>query len=173
MSYRIDNFSNSEQSSFGTQWILFTDQTLGGSSQAEAKYTQNPDSVKITGTLSPDFEPCFVQWVLPLVHSRYLFDAKHFQGVYIKYRLPEHTRLFLTLRSRELSMPWQHYRLELPTQIDSLEQRFELTDLQPFGTDHSLNPERLSRIGLMAEALNPEKAEKQAFEFELAEIGFY
>ena len=173
MSYRLDDFSNPEQSSFGTCWLLFSDQSLGGNSQAEAHYSQNPDVVKLTGTLSPDFESCFVQWVLPLVHSRYLFDAKHFQGVYLTYRLPEHTRLFLTLRSRELSMPWQHYRVELPTQSESIEQRFELTAFRPFGTEHSLNPERISRIGLMTEADSPETVEKQAFEFELTEIGFY
>lgn len=169
MTFCLDDFSNAEQSSFGTRWLLFSDQSLGGQSQAEADYAQEPKRVKIAGLLSPDFEPCFVQWVLPLVHSRYLFDAKHFEGVYIAYR-SAHTHLFLTLRSKELSMPWQHYRIALPTQSECIQQKFSLKDFLPYGTDHGLNPERLSRIGLMAEA--PSEA-KQNFEFELAEIGFY
>lgn len=176
MTFCLDNFSNAEQSSFGTRWLLFSDQSLGGQSQAEANYAQDPNRVKITGFLSPDFDPCFVQWVLPLVHSRYLFDAKHFEGVYLSYRLPEPTRLFLTLRSKELSMPWQHYRVPLPAQSETIQQKFSLKEFLPFGTDHGLNPERLSRIGLMAEAHSPGASAsevKQNFEFELAEIGFY
>jgi hypothetical protein len=170
MAYLLDDFQHpNEVSRFGTRWFIFSDQVMGGCSSARAHYRQHNGlrSLCFEGQVSLENQGGFIQLALPLVHSRYLFDARHFQGVHLRVKAEQREGWYLHLRTRELSMPWQHYRAAFfpTTHWQTLEIPFEL--FYPIGTNHPLNLERLTRIGIVAG--------QQDFEaqLELREIGFY
>lgn len=170
MSYLLDDFSDAEVSCLGTRWLAFSDQVMGGASEVQMAHTeyQGRACLQLTGQIRSDNRGGFVLAALPLVPSRLLFDASAYQGVYLVSCSPQpagHYRL--QLRSRELSMPWQHFWAELQPTAEW--QRFEIPfdSFQASHTHHSLNTHVLTRVGL-AGVLPAESAE-----IYLAEIGFY
>lgn len=181
MTYLLDDFATPELSRFGTAWFLFTDQVLDGGSTGSMQIgplaAQDTDSntsddtrsrLSLSGEVNSD--KGFIQAALPLVHSRYLFDARHFSGVHLVCRSPGQPAdggYYLHLRTRELSMPWQHYCAPIQPGSDWSEQRIPFTSFQPTSTTHELNLELLSRIAIVAG--------QRVFsaELQVAEIGFY
>lgn len=169
MRFLLDNFDHPDGvSSFGTEWILFSDQVMGGHSQACVKTltTSEGPCLHLQGQVNTQ-DGGFIQVALPLVHSRYLFDAAHFQGVYLTAKSPHTEGYYIHLRTRELSMPWQHYAAPLRLTPEWKEYQLPFDMFYPVSTGHPLNLERLTRIGLVAA--------NQDFEADLkvAEIGFY
>jgi hypothetical protein len=170
MVYLLDDFSRKDDVSlFGTEWILFSDSVMGGESQAytERLASAQEHCLELGGKVSLAQQGGFIQLALPLVHSRYLFDARHFQGVHLVARSGQSEGWYVHLRTRELSMPWQHYRAAFfPTPEWKIQQiPFEL--FYPVSTGHPLNLERLTRIGIVAG-----NKEFQA-QIQLKEVGFY
>lgn len=172
MTYLLDDFASADQSRFGTSWFLITDEELGGDSSGDLQIQQadsEPSVLKLSGSIST--EKGFIQAALPLIHSRYLFDARHFSGMHLVCRSlsqnPDSTGYYLQLRTRELSMPWQHYRAAIQPGHDWSELQIPFSEFKPISTTHELNLERLSRVGIVAglQVFNPD--------LQLAEIGFY
>lgn len=171
MTYLLDDFSRAEASLFGTAWELFSDQMLDGASEGrierQAATADDPACLHLHGELHPGARNGFLQLALPLVSSRYLFDARHFSGVRIACRSLAPAGFGLLLRTKELSMPWQHYRADFAPTAQWAEYRLPLADFVPVQTAHALNSERLSRLAI---TVGP-PAER--VDFWLAEIGFY
>lgn len=170
MAYLLDDFSREDGCSlFGTEWLIFSDQVMGGCSEVQVRREQDAGGPFLTleGEVRLENQGGFIQLALPLVHSRYLFDARHFRGVYLQVRAWQHQGWYIHLRTKELSMPWQHYRAAFYPDRDwsTCEIPFEL--FYPVSTVHPLNLERLTRIGIVAE--------QNAFQphLELRAIGFY
>lgn len=169
MNFLLDDFSQLEHSRFGTAWQVLPDPRTEAVLSA---FDKPLAQLRLERTEAENYL-CFSgqqtaasQLVLPLVHSRYLFDARHFKGLYLKARSQESEQSFaLILRTKELSMPWQHYRCEfsLSQQWQNLELPFE--QFVAISTAHELNTERISKIALAATS--------HSFELQLAEIGFY
>ena len=170
MAYLLDDFQRKDEvSRFGTRWFVFSDQVMGGVSSAQAYYTQAEGTrcLRFEGQVSLENRGGFIQLALPLVHSRYLFDARHFAGIHLRVRSEQDEGWYLHMRTRELSMPWQHYRAAFfPTpDWSTLEIPFDL--FYPVSTTHPLNLERLTRIGIVAGQQNFEAR------LEISQIGFY
>lgn len=168
-SFILDDFADAEQARFGTQWIHFTDQVMGGLSEGQSEVTLKDDRscLHLSGAVSLDNMGGFVQVALPLVHSRYLFDARHFQGVSLLCQSPEPEGYYVHLRTRELSMPWQHYRATFFPGRSWTQCQIPFEAFIPSGTGHPLNLSRLTRLGIVAgrKVFQPE--------LYLAEVGFY
>ena len=169
MTYLLDDFSDSERALFGTTWIQFSDQVMGGLSEGQAQYTQKDslNCLRLSGAVSLDHMGGFVQVELPLVHSRNLFDAEQYKGVYVLCQSIEPEGYYIHLRTRELSMPWQHYRAAFfPGRIWT-ECQIPFEAFIPTSTGHPLNVQRLTGLGIVAgrRSFNPE--------LYLAKIGFY
>jgi hypothetical protein len=170
MAYLLDDFSREDGVSlFGTEWILFSDTVMGGESQAYSQRCKSDKGscLELGGNVSLAHRGGFIQLALPLVHSRYIFDARHFQGVHLVARANQPEGWFIHLRTRELSMPWQHYRaVFFPTPDWAIHTiPFEL--FYPVSTSHPLNLERLTRIGIVA----GQREFKAAIQIQ--EVGFY
>jgi len=171
MTYLLDDFQDPERSRFGTLWLGFSDQVMGGGSELVWSHLpardEDPACLQLQGQLQPAPQTgAFVQVALPLVHSRYLFDARHFSGVHLRCCSPEPQGYFIHLRTKELSMPWQHYRAAFVPQPEWSDCQVPFAEFEAVSTTRPLNLERLTRIGVVA-ALSA--AESQA---ELAETGF-
>ena len=171
MTYLLDDFSQSDGSRFGTDWQLFSDQVLDGDSEGRieqlAADQDAPACLHLQGELKPGAQNGFLQLALPLVASRYLFDARHFSGIQLSCRATAAEGFALLLRTKELSMPWQHYRAPLVPSADWAVHRVDFSDFVPVQTSHELNLERLSRLAIVA------GPPAQRVDFWLAEIGFY
>ncbi|PIQ23577.1 hypothetical protein COW36_13990 [bacterium (Candidatus Blackallbacteria) CG17_big_fil_post_rev_8_21_14_2_50_48_46] len=170
MAYLLDDFSREDEVSlFGTEWFVFSDQVMGGISQAQASHQQSPDGplLHFGGKISLENQGGFIQLALPLIHSRYLFDARHFRGVHLLARANQREGWYIHLRTKELSMPWQHYRAPFYPCPDWEIHQIPFELFYPVGTGHPLNLERLTRIGIVAG--------QRAFQadLELKQIGFY
>ncbi|HEY9841459.1 MAG TPA: CIA30 family protein, partial [Candidatus Obscuribacterales bacterium] len=157
---------------FGTAWLLFSDQVMDGASQARSVYeiVQGQPCVRLQGELEPGSLNGFIQLALPLVHSRYLFDARHFAGVRLRCRSPQADGgegFSIQLRTRELSMPWQHYRAPFVPTAEWQHHLIPFADFVPVQTAHVLNLERLSRLAIVA------GPPPQSVDLWLAEVGFY
>lgn len=171
MAYLLDDFSREDGCSlFGTEWLVFSDQVMGGHSEIRVQRIQEPTGafLRIKGEVRPENQKGFIQVALPLVHSRYLFDARHFQGVYLQARAWQKEGWSIHLRTKELSMPWQHYRAPFYPTPEWTTYEIPFTLFYPVSTIHPLNLERLTRLGIVA-------AGEQAFQpqLELRAIGFY
>ncbi len=172
MTYLLDDFASADQSRFGTSWFLFTDEELGGHSSGKLQIKQ-ADSEQTVLELSGSVrtETGFIQAALPLIHSRYLFDARHFSGMHLVCRNlnpnSDTSGYYLQLRTRELSMPWQHYSAAIQPGQNWSELQIPFSEFKPISTTHKLNLERLSRVGIVA-GLQVFKPDLQ-----IAEIGFY
>lgn len=170
MTYLLDDFSRPDGPSlFGTEWIAFTDQVMGGTSQQQItrEVYEGVSCLHLRGQVSLENNGGFIQAALPLIQSRYLFDARHFQGVHIVARSPQREGYFLHLRTKELSMPWQHYRAAFFPERDWTPLQIPFAAFYPVSTGHELNLERLTRLGIVAAG--------RAFEanIHISEVGFY
>lgn len=170
MRFLLDDFALAEQSHFGTAWMLFSDQVMDGASQGQISHECHEDKtacLHLQGDLNPGERNGFLQLALPLVASRYLFDARHFKGVELTCRATSPTGYWLLLRTKELSMPWQHFRAPLLPTPEWGTHQIPFADFVSFQTSHELNLERLSRLAILAGAPLTKP------DLHLAEIGFY
>lgn len=189
MSYLLDNFSSSERACFGSSWVAHDDQPMGGQSQVELLYQdqQSPASLRLKGHVKLLPAAGYIEAALPLIHSRHLFDASQFAGVYLsaqvsaqvseqvseqvstqaesKSQQVEH--FFVRLQTRELSMPWQYYQAAFSPGEQWQSFQIPFAQFQAINTSHALNPERLTRISVAAANLD------FAVDLALREIGFY
>ena len=169
--YILDHFKSADKSDFGTSWMAFSDGVMGGLSENSStiQVNLNPPQLQLSGHVSLENNGGFIQMALPLLHSRYLFDAAHFKGVYLRTRSsnPQPSAYAIHLRTRELSMPWQHYRHPIAAQQDWQELFLPFADFEARSTNHSLTLSRLTRIGLVASG-----REFQA-NLSVSAIGFY
>ncbi|MGV3525309.1 MAG: CIA30 family protein [Candidatus Sericytochromatia bacterium] len=167
MRYLLDDFQDPARSRFGTEWLPFTDEVMGGSSTVLAQRVEvdGHPCLRLQGEITQP--EGFIQAALPLVHSRYLFDARHFEGVHLVCRSDQPQGYFIHVRTKELSMPWQHYRMAVFPTPEWAVHQLPFSAFIPVSTGHEINLERLTRIGVVAG--------QRAFHADLlvAEIGFY
>ncbi|MBF2053067.1 MAG: CIA30 family protein [Candidatus Sericytochromatia bacterium] len=166
MTYLLDDFKQAEQARFGTHWMAFSDQVMGGCSDVRLRH--DPETgLQLRGSVSLQNQGGFIQAALPLVHSRHLFDARHFEGVHIRCLAPQPGSYFVHLRSKELSMPWQHYRASLPAEAQWQTLQVPFSAFEARRTNHPLNLAYLTRIAVVAAGF------AGPAELWLSEIGFY
>lgn len=166
MTYLLDDFQQAEQARFGTRWLAFSDQVMGGRSELSLQHGPGA-TLTLTGQLSLENQGGFIQAALPLVHSRHLFDARHFTGVHICCQARQPGSYFVHLRSKELSMPWQHYRAPLPASAEWQCFQIPFSAFEARRTNHSLNLAYLTRLAVVAAGF------AGPAELCLSEIGFY
>lgn len=163
----LDDFSTATRSRFGTEWIYGSDEVMDGSSRGQLAWSEADGRhlLRLSGEIETDTG--FILAALPLVHSRYLFDARHFAGVELCVRSPEAEGFWLQLHSKELSMPWQHYRAPFAPGPDWQTLQIPFSAFVPVGTAHELNTERLNRLAIVA------GQRRFSPDLEISEIGFY
>ncbi|PKL79751.1 MAG: NADH:ubiquinone oxidoreductase [Candidatus Melainabacteria bacterium HGW-Melainabacteria-1] len=167
MTYLLDDFADSEVSRFGTAWRFMCDQVMGGQSQGSLELTisDSKPCLHLHGQVAAEIG--FIQAALSLVHSRYLFDARHFSGVWLTCRSEQSEGFWLHLRSKELSMPWQHYAAAFEPVAQWRQLKIPFAEFLPQATGHELNLERLTSIGIAC-------ARRQFYpDLFVSEIGFY
>lgn len=167
MTYLLDNFEQAEVACFGTRWLIFSDQVMGGCSEGQGVWHPELPGLQLCGNVSLENAGGFIQALLPLVHSRHLFDARHFSGVHLRGQSQLAGSYFVYLRSKELSMPWQHYRVRLPISSEMQSYQLPFSYFEPFSTNHALNLAYLTQISVVAADF------KGPADLLLSEIGFY
>jgi hypothetical protein len=148
----LDDFS-SERSALGTTWQLFTDQVMGGQSEARASRTRiaRTPCLVIEGLVRTEGNGGFLQVALPLTVNGTPLDASRYQGVRVTVaRGSGHWALHL--RTASMTAPWMHYRAMLPGRAEKLWVPIDV----PFsafvgeGTSAVLDTNTLVRLGIVA-----------------------
>jgi len=172
MTYLLDNFESRQSASFGSSWVAQNDQPMGGHSRIEITHCQQADHyLEIKGQVKNEPPAGYIEAALPLIRARHLFDARLFEGVYVRTQsgLPpsETDHYFIRLQTRELSMPWQFYQAPFSPPAELTGIKIPFINFQAVNTSHTLNLERLTRISVTASNGD------FTVDLKLSEIGFY
>ena len=146
----IDTCHGHGTSRLGTRWTAFTDQVMGGLSQAQARYdtVDGKACLRLDGFVRLENRGGFIQVALPLVVCDHPFDASHLRGLRLRVR-GTGAPFQVHLRSTQQRMPWEHYSAEAWaedawTQIDVPFHAFK-----PEMTQGILDLSRLTRLGIV------------------------
>ncbi len=157
--FTLDNFASAERSAFGTRWECLTDESMGGTSTGNLIFHTAEAYAELRGQTHDSehlkYTEPFVEWSLPLLYSRQLFDAREYRGVRLRCasELPAAQEQYAVhLHTRELSMPWQYYRQNFVPgeQVQWFELPF--TAFEAVNTNHPLNPAYLLSLGVVTTA---------------------
>lgn len=159
----LDDFKLQEHSAFGTPWLFFSDEVIGGRSLSSSRINVAHKQLELRGQVHEGF----IQAALPLVQSRTLFDASEYSGICIKARSPSKTSFALHLRSRELSMPWQHFRQSFEPSEHWADFHLSFQSFRPAATQHELDLRHLTQIGIVAEN------DAEAVELDIQRVALY
>jgi hypothetical protein len=144
-----DRRSGSLAASNGQSWRLITDQVMGGVSRGTLQPAEvaGQACVRLRGEVSTERNGGFIQMALDL--SAQDFDASRFDG--IEMDVYGNEELYnLHLRTSGLWLPWQSYRTEFVASGRWQTLRVPFTVLSPYRTFKRFDPQRLTRIGLVA-----------------------
>jgi hypothetical protein len=150
--YLIDDFSSAGgASALGTSWRMFTDQVMGGVSEATSNLERldGRRCLRLRGRVSLANNGGFIQVALPLDRSGRPFDASEFKGVRAWVR-GNGKSYHLHLRTTATRLPWQYYSIAFPAGKEwrSADLPFDL--FRPENLETKLDPARLERIALVA-----------------------
>jgi hypothetical protein len=148
----IDDFSGSNGiSSFGSQWRMFTDQVMGGRSNADWNYDtiDGRKCVRLWGDVSLANNGGFVQIALPLNKDGRPFDASAFKGVRIWTR-GNGEAYHIHLRSSDSRRPWQYYGAKFVANETWQMIDLPFSDFKPENLRSKLKTDRLVRIAVVA-----------------------
>lgn len=130
------------------QWYVATDQVMGGVSEAGAvvEPVAGRPALHLTGAVSSANNGGFA-----LLGCRFgeTLDASAFTGLSVTVR-GVGTGYMLSLRTADLSRPWQSFRAPLGTAEDWRTLTIPFSAFTPNKTDAPLNPARLTRMAIIA-----------------------
>jgi hypothetical protein len=138
--------------SIGTEgsWRLVTDNVMGGVSAGELTIDEidNRSCLRLRGDVSTKKNGGFIQAALDL-ESGLAGDASAYEGVVIEvYGNGESYNLHL--RQDGLWLPWQAFRTSFTALPQWQTHYLPFADFTAYKTSAKLNPDRLTRIGLVA-----------------------
>jgi len=151
-SFLIDDFS-SEDGVFavGTAWRMFTDQVMGGVSEAASgvETVAGRRCLRLRGRVSLKNNGGFIQVALSLSRGSRPFDASEFKGVRVWVRGNGKT-YHIHLRTTETRLPWQYYSagFDAGAQWSSVELPF--SRFKPENLRVKLDTRNLERIAIVA-----------------------
>ena len=145
-----DRSSGTLVSNIGTRWRLITDGVMGGISSGRLSLTEvdGRRCLRLHGEVSTANNGGFIQLQLPLAPTGE-FDAGDYNGVRLVAR-GNGERYNLHLKTVDLSLPWQSYRVEFLAGTHW--QTFDLpfARFAPHRTTRALDPRGLERLGVVA-----------------------
>jgi Complex I intermediate-associated protein 30 (CIA30) len=144
-----DRSSGNLSANLGTQWRLVTDQVMGGVSNGELNLGdyRGKRCVCIRGNVSTDNNGGFVQIALDLSQGE-PFDASAYAGVEISVS-GNNEPYNVHIRTSDLTMPWQSYRLTFKATPEWRTIRIPFADLEAYRTTTKFRQAKLKRIGLV------------------------
>jgi hypothetical protein len=147
----IDDFRDPQRAHNGNRWQYLSDQVMGGVSQGRAGFTtlMGRSALRLRGDVSLANNGGFVQVALDLGSAGGTLDAGDFDGVSIAV-LGDGQRYGVHLRTRDLTRPWQSYRVSITTSPEWTEHHLPFRDFVPHRTEHPLDRRGLRRIGVIA-----------------------
>lgn len=148
----IDDFARDDGvSSLATAWQRFTDQVMGGRSQAnsEVEILDGRRCLRLTGEVSLANNGGFIQVALPLAARGDALDARGWTGLRLLVR-GAGDGYYLHLRSSDCRLPWQYYGVELPCGPEWSTVEIAFADFQPESLGAALDMSRLQRLGVVA-----------------------
>ncbi len=165
----IDDFSDPGLTSkLGTTWRGFSDQVMGGVSQAAVtrERIEGRAALRLRGDVRLENNGGFIQAALDLSASRGIYDASGFTGLRLTVR-GNGEQYGLHLRTADNSRPWQSYRAQFTAGSDWETLELPFAAFTPHRLEAPLVTSRLRRIGLVAIG--------RAFTADLAvsEVAFY
>ncbi len=147
----IDDRSSGDLSATsGNSWRLVTDNVMGGISRGQLiidKIEQRP-CLHMQGEVKLDNNGGFVQIALNLSDT-ILKDITDYQGITIDV-LGNDEAYNLHLRSDDLWLPWQSYRMTFNATPKWQTLRIPFIEFKPYRTNTALNISELTRIGFVA-----------------------
>ena len=126
-------------------WQMVTDQVMGGVSVATMH--SSAQGVSLQGQVSYENNGGFVQIKWPLPSD---LNWAQYDGLYIEAKSSNALQVEAVLKSSQLWMPWQSYRVSLA--LSEQWQSFVLpfSQFAPYRTQTALNPSRLTQFALLA-----------------------
>ena len=133
------------------RWRAFTDRVMGGVSEASTglQTLDGEPALVIRGTVRMENNGGFIQMATPLQagESAALGEAS---GLALRLHAAAGTPVGVHLRSSDLTAPWQAWRGEITADGGWQAVVLRWGDFNPYRTDASLVPARVSRIGIVA-----------------------
>lgn len=135
----------------GTAWRCFTDQVMGGVSQARASHEQVVDrpALCVRGQVSLANNGGFVQVALDLSPDGRCIDASLWAGVALTVRGKDQ-KWSVNLRTADCVRPWQSYRAPFTAPREWTEIWLPFTAFEPHRLDAPLATHSLRRLGIIA-----------------------
>ena len=148
----IDDFARDDGvSSLATAWQRFTDQVMGGRSQATSavEILDGRRCLRLAGEVSLANNGGFIQVALPLAVRGGVLDARGWTGLRLLVR-GAGEGYYLHLRTADCRLPWQYYGAALPCGPEWSAVEIAFTDFRPESLGAKLDVSRLQRLGVVA-----------------------
>ena len=145
-----DRTGKFSESGAGGEWRLVTDAVMGGLSSGtlEPDRRLDQDCLRLRGTVDTANNGGFIQMTLDLAGGG-TFDASDYSGLLIRVAgNGEHYNLHL--RTADLWLPWQSYRVSFRTTPEWRDLYIRFEDFTAYRTSRTFDPSRLKRIGVVA-----------------------
>jgi hypothetical protein len=163
----LDDFSDPQRTSAGTERLLIDDSSIGGESYGSPAISNGVLSVE--GEIAPARgQPGFISLVLPLSPRGKPENLSRYQGIRIRARVTR-GELKIEVGSSEIENFDFHATVIAYTSGGMQEIKIPFTDLKRGWSEQTpLNLQTISTINLVAASM-----EKGPFAYEVDEIGFY
>jgi len=148
----LDDFSTRDGvSSFGTQWVGFTDRVMGGRSDLNVSYidTDVGPAVQMTGRVRLENNGGFIQIRLPLQDRKGPADISGYTAIRLEVQ-GQPGAYYLHLRTRDNRRPWHYYSAPVPVTDQWQTLDIPINDFQAQGTRAALDLSQAESIAVVA-----------------------
>lgn len=146
----LDDFRLGDgRATIGTRWAMFSDRVMGGLSTGTLGFPGEPSRLALEGQVSLENNGGFIQARLLLAADGQRFDASAYHSILLRVR-GRPGPWFVNLKTDQLTRPWQSWRAPLALTADWTEHRLPFSAFEGRRTELTLDPARLTSIGLIA-----------------------
>jgi hypothetical protein len=150
--FLIDDLSKKGgAASIGTRWQRFTDQVMGGVSEANHSFEviEKRRCIRLRGEVSLENRGGFIQVALLLDPKGRPFDASRFRGVRLLVR-GNGESYYLHLRTSSTKLPWQYYSASFVAGEKWTKVELPFKEFKPENLKTDLEPSKLTRLAIVA-----------------------
>jgi hypothetical protein len=150
--FLIDDFSKKDGvASIGTRWRRFTDQVMGGVSEANHVFEviEKRRCIRLRGDVSLENRGGFIQVALLLDPKGRPFDASPFRGVRLLVR-GNGESYYVHLRTSSTILPWQYYSASFVAGEKWTKVELPFEKFKPENLKTDLEPSKLTRLAIVA-----------------------
>ncbi len=144
MQYHLIFESTNQDSSESNKWTLATDRVMGGLSVGQL--VSQEQQLTLSAQVSYANNGGFVQAKWPIERG---LNIQQYDGFWVDIHVDSATQVQAVLKSSQLWMPWQSYRIMMNVTPETQRFHLPLNSFQPYRTQTTLKTSAITQFALL------------------------